>query len=65
MGRRVWCIHKESGELLIIHTAINGTFGNLEAVNVYNWEDGTRFGGIDVLVCVPCTTDIRSVGKIR
>ena len=53
---RVDCNSREEGdELLVVHAAIDGTFGNLEAVDVDNGDNGTGFFGVNVLVSVPCT----------
>jgi hypothetical protein len=44
---------KQSGELFVIHAAENGTLADLEAVEMKNWKDGTRFFGVNVLDSMP------------
>ena len=45
---------EESCDLLVVHRAVDGSFGDLEAVHMDNRQNRPRFCGVDVLVTVPC-----------
>lgn len=46
-------VREKGSHLLVIHRSIDGTFRNLEAVNVNDWEDSARLSGVNVLESVP------------
>ena len=47
---------EEASYFLVIHDAIDGPLGNLESVDMDDREDGTGFGGVDVLDSVPSSS---------
>lgn len=53
-GEKRIMIPEESDEFEIVHTSVDGAFGDLEAVDVYDGYYGSGFGWIDVFVSVPC-----------
>ena len=55
---------EECCDLLVVHRTVDGSLRDLEAIHMNDRQDRAGLGGIDVLVCVPCTTDIRSVGDV-
>ena len=55
MLRKKEGLREESGHLLVVHAAVDGTLGDLEAVYVNDRQDCTRLCGVDILVAVPGT----------
>lgn len=54
----------EAGELEVVHRSRDRSLGDLETVDVQNGENGTRDGGIEVLVGVPGSTEDRK-GSVK
>jgi hypothetical protein len=40
-------------KLFVVHASVNGAFGDLKPIHMYNRENRARFSGIDVLVRMP------------
>src|SRR6266571_4858178 len=46
-------LREKSDNLFVVHGTENRTLRDFKAVNVQNWENGSRLCGINILVCVP------------
>ena len=44
---------KEGRDFLVVHGTVDGTLGDLEAINVDDGEDSTRLCRVNVLVAMP------------
>jgi hypothetical protein len=54
-------IREKRRQLFIVHGSVDGSFGDLESIDVHDGKDGTGFGRVDVLESVPCAGIIFSV----
>lgn len=48
---------EERCNLFVVHGTVDGTLGDLETVDVHDGNDSAGFGGVEVLVAVPCAMD--------
>ena len=48
---------EQRDKFLVIHASVYRRFGNLESVDVNNWQYSTGLLRINVLVTVPCSTN--------